>query len=180
VDWNKSGACPAFWLYSGFDDKVAEGETVYCEIDIVELQQFDWYQGHQDDAQDTDLNLHCVIKQNGIRQWRRPKSFPDTQLNKWRAPWHPGKGFHVYGCEVSPDEIIWYVDGSEVARKPNTHWHGRKHVAVSLGLRRPFVTFKDNRNTPVDPQQSPETNSRFSEFPISMLVDYVRVWEKKK
>ncbi len=105
VDWDKTGACPSFWLYSGFDDKVGEGETVYCEI-------------------------------------------------------------------------IWYVDGAEVARKPNAHWHCPKRVAVSLGLRRPFVAFQDNRNKSVDPDQSPEVKSRLPEFPVAMLVDYVRVWEQ--
>ncbi|KAA5545894.1 family 16 glycosylhydrolase [Roseiconus nitratireducens] len=177
IGWNASGACPAFWLFSGFDDDVAEGETIYCEIDVVELQQLDWYQGHQDDAHDIDLNLHCVVKQNGARQWRRPKRFPDHQLGKWRASWHPGDGFHVYGCEVNREEIIWFIDGAEIARKPNTNWHGEKHVAVSLGLRKPFVTFHNNRNLPVDPMQSPEVKSRLKEFPVSMLVDYVRVWE---
>ncbi|QDT86902.1 Kappa-carrageenase precursor [Gimesia chilikensis] len=179
VDWDESGACPAFWLYSGFDDKVGEGETIYCEIDVAELQQLDWFQGHQDDSKDIDLNLHCVVKQDGKRQWRRPKNFSKQQLKKWRAPWHPGKEFHIYGCEVNRDEIIWYVDGTEVSRKPNTNWHGAKHVAVSLGLRKPFVTFQNNRNIPVDPEKTAETKSRLSEFPVSMLVDYVRVWERK-
>ncbi|MEQ9565052.1 MAG: hypothetical protein RLN85_04430, partial [Pseudomonadales bacterium] len=63
--------------------------------------------------------------------------------------------------------------------KPNTNWHGAKHVAVSLGLRKPFVTFQNNRNIPVDPEKTAETKSRLSEFPVSMLVDYVRVWERK-
>lgn len=179
VNWSESGACPSFWLYSDFDDSVPEGEVIYSEIDIVELQQLDWHRGHQDDIQDIDLNLHCVIKQNGGRKWRRPKDHPLEQLNKWRAPWHPGHEFHIYGCEVNQDMIIWYIDGSEVARKPNTYWHRPKHVALSLGLRKPFVSFRDNRNTPIDPQKSPEVVSRLEEFPISMTVDYVRVWQKK-
>lgn len=179
IGWEQSGACPAFWLFSNFDDTVGEGETIYCEIDVAELQQLDWYQGHQDDVRDIDLNLHCVVKHNGARQWRRPKGFPDQQLSKWKAPWHPGEGFHVYGCEVNREQIIWYIDGAEVARKPNTHWHCEKHVAVSLGLRKPFVTFQNNRNLPVDPLQSPEVQSRLGEFPVSMLVDYVRVWEQE-
>lgn len=180
VKWGKSGACPSFWLYSDFDDKVADGETVYSEIDIVELQQFDWIGGHQDDAKDIDLNLHCILKQDGKRFWRRPKSFPAAQLNKWRAPWHPGEGFHIYGCEVNREEIIWYVDGAEVARKPNLYWHRPKHVALSLGLRKPFVKFQNNRNIPIDPKTDPETKSRLPEFPVSMQVDYVRVWEKEE
>lgn len=79
----------------------------YCEIDIAELQQFDWHEGHQDEVYDIDLNLHCVVNQNGARQWRRPKRFRDQQLNKLKASWDRGEGFHVYACEVNRDEIIW-------------------------------------------------------------------------
>ena len=77
------GVCPSFWLYSDFDDDGAEGETIYSEIDVVELQQLDWYEGKQDDARDMDLNLHCIVKAEGKRSWRRPKVHPQEQLNKW-------------------------------------------------------------------------------------------------
>lgn len=173
-----SGVCPAFWLFSDFADDVGEGETIYSEVDVVELQQFDWHDGVLDDARTIDLNLHCVIKKQGKRSWQRPKAFPETQLNKWIAPWDPRDDFHVYGCEVGPEEIVWYVDGEEVARKPNVWWHRPKHVAVSLGLRRPFVAFEANRNNPSDPTSNAEAKSRLGDLPTSMLVDYVRVWEK--
>lgn len=173
-----SGVCPSFWLYSNFDNKAAEGDVIYCEIDVVELQQYDWHQGHQDDVHDIDLNLHAVIKKNGKRSWLRPKGFPETQLNKWLAPWDPREDFHIYGCEVSPEQIIWYIDGKEVARKPNSLWHRPKHVALSLGLRKPFVRFANNRNNAIDPKADSEAAAMLPEMPVSMLVDYVRVWEK--
>ena len=175
-----SGVCPSFWLFSDFDDKATEGEIIYCEIDVVELQQFDWCQGHQDDVRDIDLNLHCILKMNGMRKWRRPKDFPEAQLNKWRAPWDPREEFHIYGCEVSEKEIIWYVDGREVAQKLNTHWHLPKHVALSLGLRKPFVRFDQNRNNAFDPETDPDAREKLPELPTSMFVDYVRVWQKEE
>ncbi len=173
------GVCPAFWLYSDFDHSVEEGEPVYSEIDVVELQQFDWYKGHQDDIHDMDLNLHAVVKQDGESVWRRPKMYPDEQLNKWRAPFDPTKDFHIYGCEVNEEEIIWYVDGVEVARKPNTYWTRPMNVALSLGLRKPFVEFFNNRNNAINPETSPKASSKLSGMPASMYVDYVRVWEKR-
>ncbi|MBU2951017.1 family 16 glycosylhydrolase [Tamlana agarivorans] len=172
------GVCPAFWLYSDFDRTVSDGETVYSEIDIVELQQFDWYEGHQDDIQDMDLNLHAVVKENGQDVWRRPKAFPNAQLNKWRAPWDPTADFHIYGCEVNKNEIIWYVDGVEVARKPNLYWHRPMNVTLSLGLRKPFVKFYDNRNNAVNPEVDPDAQAKLGGMPTTMYVDYVRVWEK--
>ncbi|RJE72426.1 hypothetical protein BGP76_00100 [Reichenbachiella sp. MSK19-1] len=173
-----SGVCPSFWLFSNFDDSAPEGETIYSEIDVVELQQFDWYEGHQDDVRDMDLNLHAVVKRNGAREWRRPKQYPEEQLNKWRAPWDPRNDFHIYGCEVNENEIIWYVDGVEVGRKPNTYWNRPMNVTLSLGLRKPFVQFYDNRNNAINPLTDPEANALLAEMPTSMYVDYVRVWEK--
>ncbi|QQY82314.1 family 16 glycosylhydrolase [Tamlana sp. s12] len=172
------GVCPSFWLYSNFDYTVGEGQTVYSEIDIVELQQFDWYEGHQDDVRDIDLNLHAVVKQNGQGVWRRPKMHPDEQLNKWRASWDPTQDFHIYGCEVNEQEIIWYIDGVEVARKPNTYWHRPMNVTLSLGLRKPFVEFYNNRNNAVNPESSAATREKLKGIPTTMYVDYVRVWEK--
>ncbi|MBU2951016.1 family 16 glycosylhydrolase [Tamlana agarivorans] len=172
------GVCPSFWLYSNFDRSVSNGQTVYSEIDIVELQQFDWYEGHQDDIRDMDLNLHAVVKQNGQDVWRRPKAYPDAQLNKWRAPWDPTKDFHIYGCEVNEQEIIWYVDGVEVGRKPNTYWHRPMNVTLSLGLRKPFVEFYNNRNNAVNPETNAAARAKLDGMPTTMYVDYVRVWEK--
>ncbi|OWW24668.1 hypothetical protein B4Q04_15230 [Zobellia sp. OII3] len=172
------GVCPSFWLYSDFDYSVANGETVYSEIDVVELQQFDWYEGHQDDIYDMDLNLHAVVKENGEGVWRRPKMYPQEQLNKWRAPWDPSKDFHIYGCEVNQNEIIWYVDGVEVARKPNKYWHRPMNVTLSLGLRKPFVKFFDNKNNAINPETDAKAREKLSDIPTSMYVDYVRVWEK--
>jgi len=172
------GVCPSFWLFSDFDRNAAEGEPVYCEVDVVELQQFDWFEGIQDDIYDMDLNLHAVVKQNGQDVWLRPKPNKETQLNKWRAPWDPRDEFHIYGCEVNDSEIIWYVDGNEVARKPNTYWKRPMNITLSLGLRKPFVKFYDNANHAVNPVTDPDANAKLSQIPTTMYVDYVRVWEK--
>lgn len=47
------------------------------------------------------------------------------------------------------------------------------NVALSLGLRAPYVAWKDNKLV-VD-ERFPE-----GDFPTSMSVDYVRVWELKE
>jgi hypothetical protein len=44
------------------------------------------------------------------------------------------------------------------------------NVALSLGLRAPFVTWKNN-------QLIPNQDLKTENFPTSMLVDYIRVWE---
>lgn len=176
---NGWGVCPSFWLYSDFDRTVDDNETIYCEIDVVELQQFDWYKGHQDDIFDTDHNLHLVKKVNGKSVWFRPKKHPETQLNKHRLEKDPSKNYHIYGCEVNENEIIWYVDGVEIARKPNTSWHRPMNVTASLGLRRPFVKFFNNANRAVNPIEDEDAKKQLQGMPTTMYVDYIRVWTKK-
>lgn len=176
---NGWGVCPSFWLYSDFDREVNDGETIYCEIDVVELQQFDWYKGHQDDIFDADHNLHLVKKVNGKSVWFRPKKHPEAQLNKYRLQKDPSKNYYIYGCEVNEKEIIWYVDGVEIARKPNTNWYRPMNVTASLGLRRPFVKFSNNANRAVNPLVDEEAKKQLEGMPTTMFVDYIRVWRKK-
>lgn len=175
---NGWGVCPSFWLYSNFDRTVSEGETIYNEIDIVELQQFDWFNNHLDDIRDSDHNLHLVKKVNGKSVWFRPKKHEAAQLNKYRLSNDPSINYHVYGCEVNETEIIWYVDGVRIASKPNTHWYRPMNVTLSLGLRRPFVKFSNNANRAVDPLVDVDARKQLAGIPTKMSVDYVRVWVK--
>lgn len=177
---NGWGVCPSFWLYSDFDRDVANNETIYCEIDVVELQQFDWFKGHQDDIKDSDHNLHLVKKVNGKDVWFRPKQHIDTQMNKYRISDDPSRNYHVYGCEVNENEIIWYVDGVKIASKPNIYWYRPMNVTASLGLRRPFVQFSNNANRAVNPLENEEAKAQLSGMPTTMSVDYIRVWTKKE
>jgi len=169
------GVCPAFWLYSKIDDtELAEGAVRYSEVDIVELTQ----RGTQLKGSEkiSDHNLHAILSngKKGIagREWRRPHDprYRDAQAIEHRSSSDPRLAFHTYGCRVGKEEIIWFVDGKEIGRKKNEHWHRPMNVALSLGLRTPFAEFKNNRLV-----ANQETDT--SGLPTSMLVDYVRVWE---
>tara|TARA_R110002096_G_scaffold13623_3_gene48008 strand:- start:4790 stop:5710 length:921 start_codon:yes stop_codon:yes gene_type:complete len=171
------GVCPAFWIYSTIEDSELEAGSVrYCEVDIVELTQ----RGNRIEGNEriSDHNLHAILSngKQGIpgRDWRRPNDprYREAQAIEYHAPFDPREDFHTYGCHVSKDEIVWYVDGVEVGRKPNEFWHRPMNVALSFGLRSPFTVFHDNRlfaNHEAD----------VTALPTSMLVDYVRVWELK-
>lgn len=167
------GVCPAFWLYSRIDDSVIQKSGVrYSEIDVVELTQ----RGSNVAGNERimDHNLHTIVSNGskGVagRQWQRPEQFKAGQANEYKAPFDPREDFHTYGCMVSREEIVWYVDGIEVGRKKNEYWHRQLNVALSLGLRAPFAQFENNRLVP-------NTNHPADELPTSMFVDYVRVWE---
>ncbi len=187
------GLCPSFWLYSKFfDNNPAEGDVIYTEIDIQELQQHDFHDNVQDGVEDTESNLHIAFKDGNKRRWVRPKRNPEEQLNKYELGFDPRKDWHTYGCEITKEELNFFVDGKKVGKTlKNTHWGKLPlRVIMSLGMRVPFVDFGGNAFTSFDPQGTYPNNDRLQnlaerarkqlgELPESMYVDYVRVWNKK-
>lgn len=171
------GACPSFWLYSiGPQNRyqASDGETVaYSEIDIVELQQseYDFETKKHFPVNRIDCNLHTVLMKGGKRVWRRPNNAPDLCKTHFDSPWDPREDYHVYAVKNTKKEIIWYIDGKEVAKKPNLYWHLPMHVTLSLGLRYPFVSYKDGVRATVSEKTTADG------FPTHMSVDYVRVWK---
>ncbi len=187
------GLCPAFWLYSKFfDANPGPGDVIYTEIDIQELQQHDFHDNIQDGVEDTESNLHIAFKDGNRRRWVRPKRNPEEQLNKYELGFDPRKDWHTYGCEITKEEISFFVDGKKVGKTlKNKHWSKLPlRVILSLGMRVPFVDFGGNAFTSFDPQGTYPNNDRLKnlaerarkqlgELPESMYVDYVRVWNKK-
>ncbi|MFG0254815.1 MAG: family 16 glycosylhydrolase [Rhodopirellula sp. JB053] len=172
------GVCPGFWLYSRIDDSLVDaGKVRYSEIDIVEMTQRGALVPGNERV--TDHNLHTIISNGNAglagREWRRPNDerFKDNQANEYKAPFDPRDDFHTYGCKVTSDKITWYVDGVQVGSKKNEHWHRDMNVALSLALRPPYARWTTKGFVPVADQ--PTEN-----FPTSMSIDYVRVWELSK
>ncbi|QDT04946.1 Kappa-carrageenase precursor [Rubripirellula lacrimiformis] len=172
------GACPSFWLYSISPQnrfQASDGETVaYSEIDVVELQQseFDSETKSHYPVTRIDCNLHTVLIKDGKRQWFRPHSAPDLCRSYVDSTWDPRADYHVYGVHNTRETITWYIDGVEVAKKPNLYWHLPMHVTLSLGLRYPFVGYQNGDRVAV---QDATTGDG---FPTHMSVDYVRVWQQ--
>ncbi|MCG8582378.1 MAG: family 16 glycosylhydrolase, partial [Bacteroidales bacterium] len=185
-DWYGRGCCPAFWLWS-FDESqpVHNGKAVrYSEIDIVEIQQFDYYQNTQYRIKDLDLNLHTIVDGN----WVRPKDDPDKQKNHFLMTEDPTLGFHTYAVENRPDSIFWYVDGELVAAQKNLYWHLDMNVTVSLGVRVPFVKFSNNAWSVVNPENDARAKAKLDALydetvnpdpagTTKMHLDYIRTWK---
>jgi beta-glucanase (GH16 family) len=172
------GACPSFWLYSiGPQNrfKARDGKTAaYSEIDIVELQQseYDFETKKHFPVTRIDCNLHTTLIKDGKRVWARPHNRPNLCQNHFDSPWDPREDYHVYAVENSRDWIKWYIDGKQVAKKPNLYWHLPMHATLSLGLRYPFVAYNDGGRVPVPEKTTAEG------FPTTMSVDYVRIWQR--
>jgi len=168
------GACPAFWIYS--DGKKYQGEVRYTEIDFAELQMNEMNRetGVRDSVHHIDMNLHLrLADEAGQIIWHRPGTDPDMCKTAWVAPWDPREDFHIYGCEVTPESITWFIDGEAVGKKSNTYWHEPMNITLSLGLRYPHVGWVGQDMKPVAQAATGEG------FPTSMQVDWVRVWERK-
>ena len=181
------GSSPAFWIYSVDDEMRAlglygdqEGDVTYAEIDIVELQQAEDIDGDQTRRYPVnvmEMNLHKRVIEDGKEVWKRPNKNPEAQKTKVFADFDPRDDFHTYAARVTDDEIVWYLDGKEVGRKPNTSWHKPFHVTLSLGLRYPHVTYFD---CPYSVGRCPvPEEARRDGYPADMEIDYVRVYEPR-
>jgi beta-glucanase (GH16 family) len=160
------GTCPAFWMKGDGPGRQN------CEIDFMELRESAPLK-----LLATNLHAHVDVKKNGRPEWMR-------ENRSWPMPWDPRNEFHLYACEVTPEKIVWYVDGEKVNEAPNTHWHFPMYVMLSLGVRTPYRTFENpaaadypegHKNYP-----APERTIRDRHlFPTEMIVDYVCVWERR-
>jgi beta-glucanase (GH16 family) len=73
---------------------------------------------------------------------------------------------------VTKDTITWFIDGKEVAKKPNKYWHEPMNITLSLGLRHPHLGWVGQDMQPIPKAATDEG------FPTEMEVDWVRVWER--
>lgn len=87
----------------------------------------------------------------------------------------PDAGFHTYSLEWDPDTIKWFVDGHLYETRTSREWYSsggkspapfdqRFHLLMNLAV---------GGNWPQYPDDSVK-------FPQQMVVDYVRVYQKKK
>ena len=83
-----------------------------------------------------------------------------SQSKSWRAPVDLSKDFHTYGCLWTEKEVVYYWDGREIDRKPNT-----------LAQRPGPVIF----STAVFPWAGAITDALHE---TTMDVDWVRVWSR--
>ncbi len=89
---------------------------------------------------------------------------------KWQGHWeydfnatHDNEAWHVYGFEWTATEANWYVDGQLLHTLPNTigsFWPNEEmYIVMNNGIL--------SSETPADP----------ADFPNSLTIDYVRVWD---
>ena len=130
------GTNNSFWLMT---QGIARNQPGSFEIDINE--------GHYPNR--INMNIHNWSGEH----WSKSKSQMVEKANL-------ADEFHIYGLEWNQRELIWYYDGKEIRREPNTICHGPAPVWLSLAI--------------VD-WAGPVTDAIHGK---SMNVDYVRVYQK--
>ena len=50
----------------------------------------------------------------------------------WVAPLDPSDDVHVDGWDDTPETIVWLIDGQEVGREPNKHWHLQMNLTAGV------------------------------------------------
>ncbi|KZS38823.1 hypothetical protein AWE51_14670 [Aquimarina aggregata] len=201
------GVSPAFWLYNTIKSNSTVGKVRYSEIDIVEItqegtspatrkimdhnlhaitsastvQQFDpsinvpvgAYKPRV--GSNGDLTVGPIASVGG-RRWWRPKQNTAAQRNETHE-FEP-RDINIFGCLVTEQEIVWYVNGKEIGRKPNVLWQNDPsnpmRITFSLGIRAPYTQFCSNRFVLPDPSV---LNRAKDFFPQTMQVLYVKVFE---
>ncbi len=162
------GTCPAFWMIGngpGHQNRI-------CEVDFMELRESNPLKFVA-----TNLHAHVDADGDGTLEWVR-------QNRDWPMTWDPRDNFHLYACEVTPERIIWYIDGVKVNEAPNLHWHFPMNVIVSMGPRSPYRVFEKPEDifSPEGTRNWPaieRTRTDRDQFPTTMLVDYIRVWKRQ-
>ena len=80
-------------------------------------------------------------------------------------------GFHTYGIEWTPEEIVYYLDGIQRYRFPNEHKTTDEW---------PYdIPFHLITNISVGGKFEGRKGLNEATFPVTMLIDYIRVYEKK-
>ena len=126
------GAWCAFWLASATG--IPNGGTKGYEIDIVEAYGGQFKEGPRGDE------YNWVIHPWNADGSQAP---PPYQYGAWAEV--PGgdaiNEWHIYGCKVRPDFIIFYIDGEEVGRRPTSleYLVAPLYIIINYALQEPLT-----------------------------------------
>ena len=132
------GLWPAIWL-------LPSTQRPLPEIDIMEVL------GHRPNV--LEMHFHYQGSDGERRTVNRSADVGDLS-----------EGFHVYGLEWSPDEIVWYLDGVE-------RWRFADASAIPREPMYLLVNLAVGGTWPGAPDES-------TDFPAQFLIDYVRIWQR--
>jgi beta-glucanase (GH16 family) len=129
--FEKAVSWPAFWLYT---PKAYEGSAqARAEIDVIEAYGDKDYDGYH-------MAVHRHSLESGIHKGNYSGLSSTRNMAIWGWNDMFDGSFHRYGCLVTPDWIIIYLDGKEVSRFP-TFPEAKLplYMRVTLAMQNEFV-----------------------------------------
>ena len=132
------GVNNSFWIFRPISRPARKEQF---ELDINE--------GHHPNIVNT--NIHWVDDELA-RRTKAKRFVPEKPLSKQ---------FHTFGFEWNDKDLIWYFEGEELRREPNTFAHAEASVYLSAAIMN---------------WAGPVTDAIDG---TSMDVDYVRVWQRR-
>ncbi|MDL5363524.1 glycoside hydrolase family 16 protein [Halalkalicoccus sp. NIPERK01] len=140
-----NGLLPAFWAKP-------DNEDWPPEIDFVEFME------------DTRTSRHTVHYEDCDGMYGEEYGQYDTGEDM-------SNEFHVYGCEWTPEEVVWYIDDEEVYRTTVASDNRCRY----LDYGEPFYTMLNVHIADADWIGNPATND---DWPYEYRIDWVRIWER--
>src|SRR5919106_4175969 len=129
VEFQKAVSWPGFWLYS----RDASAQT-RAEIDVIEAYGDNDYDGYH-------MSVHRRSLESNVHKGNYSGLSSPKNMAIWG--WNDMfKGsFHRYGCLVTPDWIVIYLDRKEVSRFP-TYPEAKLplYMRITLAMQDDFVT----------------------------------------
>jgi len=136
-----SAGSSSFWF-------AGSGDGWRTEIDVFEIGGKS--KGYE---QKYNMHLHVFYTPTEKEHWKLGEA--------WIAPWRLADDYHVYGLDWSEKELVFYVDGVEVWKVPNTHWHQPLAMIFDSETMGNWFGMPDDKD-----------------LPSIYHVDYVRAWKK--
>ncbi|MFN4022838.1 MAG: family 16 glycosylhydrolase [Hydrogenophilus thermoluteolus] len=134
----------AFWFYAWQPDGTRE-------IDVFEMAP-----GTPGEAHRVHSNLHVYDGDPALENDGNRRSYPQV----WSAPDFDPTQDNRYGFLWSPTELVWWVNGREIRREPNVHFHWPMALTFTGEIHPRWFGV-------------PTTQ----ELPCAMTIDYVRSWQ---
>lgn len=148
--FEKAVSWPAFWLYTPQPDE-GPGQA-RAEIDIIEAYGDNDYDGYH-------MTVHRRSLESNVSKGNYSGLSSPQNMGIWGWNDMFDGQFHRYGCMVTPDWIIIYLDGKELSRFPTFPEAKRPlYMRVTLAMQDQFVARATS--------------------PTRLRVDYVRAYKR--
>lgn len=128
ADWTSA----AIWT-KNFHQAYGYWEARYRYANASGLNQAFWINPRDFAHQAYEIDINEGHYPNEVNATLHQRNIADNST-RYLSPFDLSADFHIYACEWDNSLIIYYVDGKEIARKPNTEAHLPAPVLFSTAL----------------------------------------------